>query len=138
MLTGLDLLFLEVDNLEESVEFYELTLGFEVERLTPEAEPPMATLRGGRLRLVLAQQAATMARRGRGVHFFVGVTDVDAFYEQLRARGVTLAPPDDEGWGGRFVTLEDPDRYRFFFVTWHEAAAPAGGNGRLKHSDDTP
>ncbi|HEX8071699.1 MAG TPA: VOC family protein [Pyrinomonadaceae bacterium] len=135
MLTGLDLLFLEVDNLAESVEFYELTLGFEVERLTPEAEPPMATLRGGRLRLVLAEQAGAMGRRGRGVHFFVGVADVDAFYARLRARGLTVAPPGDEGWGGRFVTLEDPDRYRFFFVTWHAAA---GGTGLRGHNDDTP
>jgi hypothetical protein len=31
-----------------------------------------------------------------------------------------VAPPSDEGWGGRFVTLEDPNRYRLFFVTWHE------------------
>ena len=129
MLTGLDLLFLEVNNLQDSAEFYELKLGFEVEQMTAEAEPPMATLRGGRLRLMLAEQPLTMARRGRGVHFFVGVADVNAYYEQLRARGVEVAPPADEGWGGRFVTLEDPDRYRFFFVTWH-ADARGTDNGQ--------
>ena len=131
MLHGLDLLFLEVNNLADSVDFYQQKLGFEVEQLTLEAVPPMATLRGGRLRLMLAEQLATMARRGRGVHFFVGVADVDAYYEQLCARDVEVAPPTDEGWGGRFVTLEDPDRYRFFFVTWH-SAAPTGGNGQRK------
>ncbi len=128
MLTGLDLLFLEVNNLADSVDFYRLNLGFEVESLTAEASPPMATLRAGRLRLMLAEQPATMARRGRGVHFFVGVTDVDVFYQQLRAREVEVAPPADEGWGGRFVTLEDPDHYRLFFVAWHDGdAAPDGG-----------
>lgn len=127
MLTGLDLLFLEVNNLQDSVEFYQQTLGFELVSVTLEGVPSMATLRAGRLRLMLAEQPATMARRGRGVHFFIGVEDVDAYYAQLRARDLTLAPPDDEGWGGRFITLEDPDRYRFFFVTWH---ADANTNGR--------
>ncbi|MFL6211602.1 MAG: VOC family protein [Pyrinomonadaceae bacterium] len=136
MLTGLDLLFLEVNNLQDSVEFYRLKLGFAVEQMTPAAEPPMATLAGGSLRLMLAEQPLTMARRGRGVHFFVGVEDVDAYYEQLRAQDVEVAPPTDEGWGGRFVTLEDPDRYRFFFVEWARTAdASANGQqrGLLRH-----
>ncbi len=131
MLTGLDLLFLEVNNLQDSVDFYRLTLGFEVEALNAEAAPPMATLRAGRLRLMLAEQPLTMARRGRGVHFFFGVKDVDAFYEQLRAQAVELAPPCDEGWGGRFVTLEDPDRYRLYFVAWHSGAQPDDNGQRI-------
>lgn len=119
-LTGLDLLFLEVNSLHDSVEFYRDSLGFELHTLTEETEPPMATLSAGRLRVMLAEQLLTMARRGRGVHLFFGVTDVDEYYEQLLARGVALAAPSDEGWGGRFVTLEDPDHYRLFFVTWEE------------------
>ena len=119
-LTGLDLLFLEVNSLQDSVEFYRDLLGFELQTLTQETEPPMATLRAGRLRLMLAEQLLTMARRGRGVHLFFGVTDVDEYYEQLQARGLDVVAPSDEGWGGRFVTLEDPDRYRLFFVTWED------------------
>ena len=92
------------------------------------AEPPMATLRAGHLRLMLAQVPLTMARRGRGVHFFLTVEDVDEFYDFVRAGGIQLNPPADEGWGGRFVTLEDPDHYRLFFVTWHdEGARPGAG-----------
>lgn len=117
-LTGLDLLFLEVNNLEESVEFYLDQLGLEILTNNREAEPPMATLRAGSLKLTLVEQPETMLRRGRGVHFFLGVTDVDAYYKRLRARGIEVAPPVDEGWGGRFITLEDPDKYRLFFVTW--------------------
>lgn len=119
-LTGLDLLFLEVNSLQDSVEFYRERLGFELQTLTEESEPPMATLRAGRLRVMLAEQLLTMARRGRGVHLFFGVTDVDEYYEQLRARGFDVSAPNDEGWGGRFITLEDPDHYRLFFVTWEE------------------
>ena len=119
-LTGLDLLFLEVNSLQDSVEFYRERLGFELQTIAPEAEPPMATLRAGRLRVMLAEQLLTMARRGRGVHLFFGVTDVEEYYSQLQARGLDVAAPSDEGWGGRFVTLEDPDHYRLFFVTWEE------------------
>jgi catechol 2,3-dioxygenase-like lactoylglutathione lyase family enzyme len=118
MISGLDLLFLEVNSLEESLEFYQGVLGMEVESVNYDSDPPMAKLRGGELRITLAQHLETMLRRGRGVHFFVGVDDVDRFYDELIARGAHLQPPIDEGWGGRFVTLEDPDKYRYFFVTW--------------------
>ncbi|MCA1618458.1 MAG: VOC family protein [Acidobacteria bacterium] len=124
---GLELLFLEVNSLEESLDFYRAGLGFELEAHTPEAEPPLATLRAGSLRLMLAQVPLTMARRGRGVHFFLTVGDVDEFYEFARAGGLEVEPPSDEGWGGRFVTLEDPDRYRLFFVAWHDEGAGSGG-----------
>ncbi len=115
---GLDRLFLEVNNLEESLNFYQNVLGFELEKNNSDAEPPMATLRAGSLTLTLAQHLETMLRRGRGVHLFVGVDDVDLFYESVREHLPNLLEPMDEGWGGRFITLEDPDKYRFFFVTW--------------------
>src|SRR4029079_5088758 len=117
-LTGLDLLFLEVNSLEESLTFYEDVLGLEVESMNPTGEPQMATLRAGPLKITLAQQLETMLRRGRGVHFFIGVEDVDLFYDQVSQKMPGTNPPVDEGWGGRFVTLEDPDKYRYFFVTW--------------------
>jgi catechol 2,3-dioxygenase-like lactoylglutathione lyase family enzyme len=122
--SGLELLFLEVNNLEESLDFYRLGLGFELEAHAPEAEPQMATLRAGSLRLMLAQVPLAMARRGRGVHFFFSVEDVDEFYDFVRAGSIAVAPPVDEGWGGRFVTLEDPDHYRLFFVKWHDQGKP--------------
>jgi len=118
MITGLDLLFLEVNNLEESVAFYRDVLGFEIESHTAEADPPIASVRSGSLRISLVQQLETMLKRGRGVHFVLGVTNVDEFYQRLRSRHVSVAEPRDEGWGGRFASLQDPDSYRYFFVTW--------------------
>ena len=50
----------------------------------------------------------------------LGVGDVDHFYERLRASPVQVSEPRDEGWGGRFVSLQDPDGYRLFFVTWEK------------------
>jgi catechol 2,3-dioxygenase-like lactoylglutathione lyase family enzyme len=118
--TGLDLLFLEVNSLQESLEFYVDQLGFEVEKRDEDGDPPMATLFGGRLRITLVQQLETMLRRGRGVHFILGVTDVDGYYRELVAKGVEVREPIDEGWGGRFISLTDPDKYQLFFVKWHE------------------
>ena len=118
MVTGLDLLFLEVNNLEDSLAFYHDRLGFEIESHNPEAEPPMASVHAGSLRITLVQQLETMLKRGRGVHFVLGVSDVDQFYEGLSTSAVRLSEPRDEGWGGRFVSLQDPDGYRLFFVTW--------------------
>jgi len=123
---GLDLLLLEVNDLEESLVFYQKQLGFELDAHSPEGEPPMASLHAGSLRIRLAQHLETMLRRGRGVHFFLRVDDVDSYYLQLKHRGVLVQPPVDEGWGGRFITFQDPDKYRLFFVTWQEAAWTSG------------
>jgi len=125
MISGLDLLFLEVNNLEESVEFYRDVLGFSLESDNMDAQPPIASVRSGSLRITLVQQIETMLKRGRGVHFVLGVSDVDAFHETLKARNVQVTDPRDEGWGGRFVSLQDPDGYRLFFVTWKLDADPA-------------
>jgi len=118
MVTGLDLLFLEVNNLEESLSFYHEQLGFEIESHTPEAEPPMATVRAGPLKINLVQQLETMLKRGRGVHFVLGVDDLDQLYKKLLRGGNQVTEPRDEGWGGRFISLQDPDSYRLFFVAW--------------------
>jgi catechol 2,3-dioxygenase-like lactoylglutathione lyase family enzyme len=116
--SGLDLLFLEVNRLEESIAFYREKLGFELESHNFDSEPPMATMRGGSLRITMVQQLETMLKRGRGVHFVLGVSDVDAYHESLNNAGLIVTAPQDEGWGGRFISLQDPDGYRLFFVTW--------------------
>jgi catechol 2,3-dioxygenase-like lactoylglutathione lyase family enzyme len=118
--SGLDLLFLEVNNLEESLAFYQGVLGLEVDSNNAAADPPMATLRAGSLKITLVQQLETMLRRGRGAHFFIGVDNVDSLYEEVHRKAPEIEPPSDEGWGGRFITCQDPDKYRFFFVTWSE------------------
>ena len=120
-ISGLDLLFFEINNMEESLHFYNDLLGFPISKYDPDSDPPMATFRAGGLKLTLVQHLETMLRRGRGVSFFIGVDDVDEYYHQLKTRGVDVLAPVDEGWGGRFITLEDPDKYRLFFVTWFQS-----------------
>lgn len=122
--SGLDLLVLEVNSIEESLAFYHGLLGFAINKHTPDSEPPMATVQAGALKITLAQHLETMLKRGRGVNFFLGVDDVDEYFRELTEKGAEVWPPADEGWGGRFITLQDPDKYRLFFVTWAEAESP--------------
>jgi len=119
-ISGLDLLFLEVNSIEESLAFYDGILGFEIQKHNPDSEPPSATLLAGALKITLVQQLETMLKRGRGVSFFLGVDDVDRYYDELKQRRAEVREPLDEGWGGRFITLQDPDKYRLFFVTWND------------------
>ena len=119
MVTGLDALFLEVNNLEESLSFYRDQMGFALESHTSDAEPPMATLRAGSLKINLVQQLETMLKRGRGVHFVLGVEDVDALFAKISAVDNRVQPPRDEGWGGRFISVHDPDNYRLVLVEWN-------------------
>jgi predicted enzyme related to lactoylglutathione lyase len=119
MVTGLDALFLEVNNLEESLSFYRDQLGFALESHNPDVEPPMATVRAGALKINLVQQLETMLKRGRGVHFVLGVEDVDALFEKISAVDKLVQSPRDEGWGGRFISVLDPDNYRLVLVGWN-------------------
>ena len=137
--SGLDLLFLEVNSIEESLTFYNGVLGFEIDKHTPDSEPPMATVKAGALKITLAQHLETMLKRGRGVNFFLGVNDVDDYYRELTERGAEVWPPADEGWGGRFITLQDPDQYRLFFVQWseEESGGEREGEEALPSPDQT-
>src|ERR1043165_566981 len=102
MINGLDLLFLEVNSLAESVAFYADVLAFQIDSHEPSAEPPIASLRSGSLRITLVQQLETMLKRGRGVHFVLGVADVDAFYETIEKGNVEVTEPrSDERRGGK-------------------------------------
>src|SRR5260221_11369115 len=98
MIPGLDLLFLEVNNLEDSLSFYRDRLGFEIESHNGGGEPAMASVRAGSLRITLVQQIETMLKRGRGGQFVFGISDVDQFHDGLRTRGVQGSQPADEGW----------------------------------------
>ena len=119
MVTGLDALFLEVNNLEESLSFYRDQLGFVLESHNSDAEPPMATVRASALKINLVQQLETMLKRGRGVHFVLGVEDVDALFAKISGVDNRVSSPRDEGWGGRFISVLDPDNYRLVFVEWN-------------------
>src|SRR6185369_2095222 len=100
MISGLDLLFLEVNSLEESLAFYEKVLGMEVESVNFKSEPAMAKLRGGALRITLAQSLETILHSDRGVQLFIDVQSIDNFFEMRILRGADVQQPLIEGCVG--------------------------------------
>ena len=78
-------------------------------------------MRAGTLTINLVQQVETMLKRGRGVHFVLSVDNVDDFHKRISAHQANINEPKDEGWGGRFVSLQDPDGYRLFFIEYHRS-----------------
>ena len=121
-INGLDFIWLEVNSIKESIEFYRDMLGLIVDDSDAESEPPMATVRAGKLKIILGEDFKPMITRGRGINLFLSVSDVDQYYLDLKSRGMRIEPPADEGWGGRFITIKDPDGYRIFFFTWTAAS----------------
>jgi catechol 2,3-dioxygenase-like lactoylglutathione lyase family enzyme len=55
---------------------------------------------------------------------YLGAPDVDAVYEELRAKGLHLSPPKVAPYGMKQLYMRDPDGYGLCFQ-W--SAEPAGG-----------
>ncbi len=50
-----------------------------------------------------------------GALLIVGVCDVDAQYERIKAAGIELDPPRDEAYGPRTCHVSDPWGYQWYF-----------------------
>ncbi len=107
-----------VSDLQRSVDFYSDVLGFIVdERYTDDR----GVLRGVKLKagicqLGLSQDDWAKGRdRQRGVAVRIWCTtaqDIDALAARVAAGGGRIAqPPTDEAWGGRSLSVDDPDGF---------------------------
>ncbi len=110
-LGAIEILSIPVTDQQRAREFYEQTLGFklisdesfEQSMRWVQLEPP-----GGGTNITLVTWFEGL-RPGSLTGTVLACEDVDATYDELRARGVTFtAPPEDMPWG-RFATLQDPD-----------------------------
>src|SRR5262245_49785823 len=109
---------LTVSNLERSISFFTDVLGFIVgERWTNESGAPTgAMLKAGVCELALSQDDWAKGRdrvKGAGVRIWTQtVQDIDALGQRIKAAGWTLTEePVDLPWGGRALSLDDPDGY---------------------------
>ena len=117
MIHRIDATVLFVRDLARSLTFYRDTLGLEVKNSDPNS---VAFLMEDRYLLLLEVSAAAdlipseakalKIEGGPRVLLATGVEDVDAAYEELKARGVTfLRPPTNQPWGLRTAHFADPE-----------------------------
>jgi catechol 2,3-dioxygenase-like lactoylglutathione lyase family enzyme len=117
-------LSLTVENIENSIEFYEGKLGLKVEH---NASPDFALLRiggdnSGTIGLLSENiskkegvEPSTSSQK-RAVHIEFSTDNLDTLFEELKAKGVVFhVPPHDEPWE-RSMTAFDPDGYSVEFA----------------------
>ena len=62
---------------------------------------------------------------GEGVYLTIEVGDVDAFYEEIKKKGVEIAIPlRQEPWGDKHFAIKDPNNVGIDIVTY---SPPEGG-----------
>ncbi len=112
---------LAVPSVQESADYYCDQLGFRLDFLY--GDPPTHgavtwhdwSAEGAIIQL--SEAAVDSARKEVGLFFFVG-PEIDALYEQWRARGLTIAREiANQPWGMREFTLEDCNGYLLRFGT---------------------
>lgn len=128
-----DVCFL-VEDVERSVRFYVDRLGFKLRHRAP----GFADFTGAGLTLAvweighISANTGVAGGRAPGVHKAVvavhlpAPADVDACYEELKAKGVVFQrPPADYPWNARCCYFADPDDGLWELYAWH-SGGPIG------------
>ena len=107
-----------VSDLKRSIQFYTEILGFVVDEEYKDKGGALqgVMLKAGVCQLGLSQDDWAKGRdRQRGVAVRIWCTtaqDIDTLAARIRARGHALTQePKDESWGGRSLSLDDPDGF---------------------------
>lgn len=114
--------FLYVNDMYKSLDFYNEIVGAEITQVHAEEEGgpiSLAILRIGDFALMLHPQEEheeefDNQRVGIGIHLQLRVDDVDAFYANCLEQGAILSvsgEPIDQPWGWREFALKDPDGF---------------------------
>ena len=62
------------------------------------------------------QKEAKLDNKGAGLFLYIGVEDVDEFYQELLKKGLKPSnKPRDWPWGNREFVIRDPDGYKLVF-----------------------
>lgn len=114
--------FLYVDDVMKSLDFYNEIVGAEVRQVHAEEEGgpiTLAILRLGDFTLMLHprephEEDFTNQKPGLGIHLQIKVDDIDGFYQHCLDQGAMLSvsgEPVDQSWGWREFALKDPDGF---------------------------
>lgn len=113
-----------VKDLDKVTEFYE-TLGFKVEQqasgvfvTTSLGEFWFEFLLEDKVGTEVLRGDSSVSSKGAGHFIHIEVEDVDAFYEDMVAKGLQPADqPQDYPWQRREFVLQDPDGYKLVFFS---------------------
>ena len=111
-----DHLFIAPGSFDASLQFYRNVLGWTIEyEWGRDGEPRGASLSGGEVNLVIAEQHTTEDHSwSHGISStrptaHLVVDDLDSRYAQLAASGAVVVPPEQTHWGTRWFVIRDPD-----------------------------
>lgn len=112
---------LTVDDVEASLRFYVDALGFTVEeRWEEDGKLQGVMLLAGSCRIGLSQDDWKKGRdRPKGIGFRIfaeTAQDLDALAARLREHGVEPDGPKEQPWGGRALSVGDPDGFQLTVV----------------------
>jgi predicted enzyme related to lactoylglutathione lyase len=95
-----------VRNLQEAIEWYSKTLGFEVRSYWPPDNPNYADFASREGAMFSVMEAEPVPSGGR---FNFDVDDVDALWERLKDKAKVVEPLFDTAYGTRKFTIQDLD-----------------------------
>jgi len=108
---------LQVNDVNETVAYYQEALGFTLETTWPDATTPRyAVVSRGDIHFVFTTDLGTsegsfIAEKGNGVVLYLLVDDVDAVYDELSARGAIIVQDPIEFAGRRQFSVGDINGY---------------------------
>jgi len=104
---------LRVTNMTESVRFYRDVLGMELLYGGEDAGFSSLRVQDAQSAILNLEQGDRVTRWGRLIFY---VTDVDALWTHLNARGFDPEIPQDAYWGERYFHMPDPDGHELSFA----------------------
>ena len=135
--------YLVVDDAEAAIDFYKRAFGAQEKFRMPMGERiAHAEILIGDSHVMLADEFPDMghlgpkSRGGTTVSLMVYVPDVDATFRQAIDAGATQKRPvEDQFWGDRMGTLEDPFGHQWSLATHVEDVSPAEMERRMAQVD---
>ena len=109
---------LHAQDLDATIAWYRDVLGFALAATWPDSEPTWCAIDYGPATLMFTNAPAEGSQASRMTgEICLYPDDIDAYYDEVTARGAQPAqPPTDQVWGMRTFLLTDPNGYTLMFA----------------------